>query len=269
VKDILLLDVTPLSLGIETLGSVFTRLIERNTTIPTKKSQVFSTAADGQTNVEIHVLQGERPMAGDNTTLGKFMLVGIPPAPRGIPQIEVTFDIDVNGIMNVSAKDLGTGKEQRITITASTKLPEKDIERMMKEAEKHAEEDKKRKEKADVRNNADSIVYSVEKAIGELGEKLDKEKKEEVEKKLAELKKTMEGDDVEKTRKATEDLSKASQELFAKVYQEAARAYQEAQAKQEKKKKSEKPEEGGDKEDVVDAEYEVVDDKGKDGKKKR
>ena len=159
VKDIVLLDVTPLSLGIETLGGVFTKLIERNTTIPTKKSQIFSTAADGQTSVDVHVLQGERPMAAGNVTLGRFQLTGIPPAPRGVPQIEVTFDIDANGIVNVSAKDLGTGKEQKITITASTNLDEEEIQKKVKEAEKFAEEDKKLKEKVEVRNNADSLVY--------------------------------------------------------------------------------------------------------------
>jgi len=258
VKDILLLDVTPLSLGIETLGGVFTKLIDRNTTIPTRKSQVFSTAADGQTSVEVHVLQGERPMAADNTTLGRFSLVGIPPAPRGIPQIEVAFDIDVNGIMHVSAKDLGTGKEQRITITASTKLSDGDIQRMVKDSEKYSEEDKKKKEEAEARNNADSIVYSVGKALGELGDKLDKSKKDETQKKLDELKKEIPGKDVEKIKTLTEELSKSSQELFAQLYQEASQKYQQQQQSQQQAKP-----EGEKKSDdnVVDADYKVEDEK--------
>ena len=258
VKDILLLDVTPLSLGIETLGGVFTKLIDRNTTIPTRKSQVFSTAADGQTSVEVHVLQGERPMAADNTTLGRFSLVGIPPAPRGIPQIEVAFDIDVNGIMHVSAKDLGTGKEQRITITASTKLSDGDIQRMVKDSEKNSEEDKKKKEEAEARNNADSIVYSVGKALGELGDKLDKSKKDETQKKLDELKKEIPGKDVEKIKTLTEELSKSSQELFAQLYQEASQKYQQQQQSQQQAKP-----EGEKKSDdnVVDADYKVEDEK--------
>src|SRR5690606_10743157 len=171
VKDIVLLDVTPLSLGLETLGGVFTKLIERNTTIPTEKSQIFSTAADGQTVVDIHVLQGEREMAADNKTLGRFQLTGIPPAPRGVPQIEVTFDIDANGIVNVSAKDKGTGKSQKITITSSSGLSEEEIERMVKEAEAHAEEDKKRRERAELRNEADQLVFTTEKTLKDLGDK--------------------------------------------------------------------------------------------------
>jgi molecular chaperone DnaK len=267
VKDLLLLDVTPLSLGIETLGGVFTKLIDRNTTIPTKKSQVFSTAADNQTSVEIHVLQGERPMASDNTTLGRFHLVGIPPAPRGIPQIEVTFDIDANGIMHVSAKDLGTGNEQRITITASTKLSDKEIDKMMKDSEKYSEEDKKRKENAETKNAAESLVYASEKAIKEMGDKLDKGKKEETEKKIAEVKKAMAEDKTEDIKKKTEELSKSSQELFTQAYQEAARAYQESQAKKDdaKKESGEAKSNKNKSEDdnVVDAEYEVVDEEDK------
>ncbi len=259
VKDILLLDVTPLSLGIETLGSVFTKLIERNTTIPTKKSQVFSTAADNQSTVEIHVLQGERQMASDNVTLGRFSLVGIPPAPRGIPQIEVTFDIDVNGIMHVSAKDLGTGNQQKITISASNKLSDTDIKKMVNEAEKFAEDDKKRKESADARNAGDSLAYTVEKAVKDLGDKLEKDKKEDALKKLESLKEALKGQDTERIKKATEELSKASQELFTKMYQEAAQKYQGEQAgKQSGPAQGEAPKEekkGGD--DVYDAEYKV------------
>ena len=188
VKDLLLLDVTPLSLGIETLGGVFTKLIERNTTIPTKKSQIFSTAADGQTSVEIHVLQGEREMAADNKTLGRFQLTGIPPAPRGVPQIEVTFDIDANGIVHVSAKDLGTGNEQKVTITASTNLSDDEIERAVKEAEKYAEEDKKRKEAVEIRNNADSMVYQSEKTLKDLGDKLGADDKAKIEEAINKVK---------------------------------------------------------------------------------
>ena len=259
VKDILLLDVTPLSLGIETLGSVFTKLIDRNATIPTKKSQVFSTAADNQSTVEVHVLQGERQMASGNTTLGRFSLVGIPPAPRGIPQIEVTFDIDVNGIIHVSAKDLGTGNQQKITISASQKLSDKEIEKMVKEAEKFAEEDRKNKEKADTRNAADTLVYSVEKAIKELGDKLEKDKREETQKKLEEVKEAMKGEDTEKIKKATEDLSKASQELFSKMYQEAAQKYQQEHPQQEQAQEAKSQTDDGEK--VVDAEFKVEDDK--------
>src|SRR5690606_4259149 len=186
---------TPLSLGIETLGGVTTRLIERNTTIPTRKSQIFSTASDNQTSVDIHVLQGERQMAADNVTLGRFQLTGIPPAPRGIPQIEVTFDIDANGIVNVSAKDLGTGKEQRITITASTKLSEDEIQQKIKEAEMYAEEDRKKKERIEIRNNADSMVYQTEKILKDLNDKISESEKSQVEEKLNELKKSLEGED--------------------------------------------------------------------------
>ncbi|MBC7324772.1 MAG: Hsp70 family protein, partial [Moorella sp. (in: Bacteria)] len=208
VKDILLLDVTPLSLGIETLGGVFTRLIERNTTIPTSKSQIFTTAADGQTTVEIHVLQGERPMAADNKTLGRFQLTGIPPAPRGVPQIEVKFDIDVNGIVHVSAKDLGTGKAQSITITGGSGLSEEEIERMVKEAERFAEEDRKRKEEAEARNQADSAIYQAEKALRDFGEKADQSLVERVKKAVEELKSALQGKDVEAIKRKTEELTR-------------------------------------------------------------
>ncbi|MFH1721221.1 MAG: molecular chaperone DnaK [Candidatus Altiarchaeota archaeon] len=259
VKDLLLLDVTPLSLGIETLGSVFTKLIERNTTIPTKKSQVFSTAADNQPAVDVHVLQGERQMAAGNKTLGRFQLIGIPPAPRGIPQIEVTFNIDANGIVNVGAKDLGTGKEQKITITSSSGLSDEEIEKAVKEAEVHTEEDKKAKDKVEIRNNADSLMYATEKAIKEAGDKLEADKKNATEEKLEAVKKALEADDDEKIKKATEELSQASQELFAKMYQDAATAYQQTQ-QQEGDAADGKDDKSGKKDDnVVDADYEVVD----------
>jgi len=220
VKDLLLLDVTPLSLGIETLGGVFTKLIERNTTIPTKKSQIFSTAADGQTSVEIHVLQGEREMAAYNKTLGRFQLTGIPPAPRGVPQIEVTFDIDANGIVHVSAKDLGTGNEQKITITASTNLSEEEIQKAVKEAEKFAEEDKKRKQEIDIRNNADSMVYQTEKTLKDLGDKLSSEDKSKIEAEVNKVKEALKGTDTEAIKRATESLTQAFYEVSAKIYQQ-------------------------------------------------
>ncbi|EYE88112.1 molecular chaperone DnaK [Fervidicella metallireducens AeB] len=220
VKDVLLLDVTPLSLGIETLGGVSTVLIPRNTTIPTKKSQVFSTAADGQTSVEIHVLQGERQMASDNKTLGRFTLSGIPPAPRGIPQIEVTFDIDANGIVHVSAKDLGTGKEANITITASTNLSDEEIDKAVKEAERYAEEDKKRKEEIEVRNNADSIVYQTEKTLKELEGKISDSEKKEIEDKVNNLKEKLKGTDIGAIKAATEELTQKFYEISSKMYQQ-------------------------------------------------
>ncbi len=222
VKDIVLLDVTPLSLGIETMGGICTKLIERNTTIPTKKSQIFSTAADNQTSVDIHVLQGEREMAKDNKTLGNFMLSGIAPAPRGVPQIEVTFDIDANGIVNVSAKDLGTGQEQKITITASSNLSDEDIDKAIKEAEQYAEEDKKRKEGIDARNNADQLVYQSEKALSELGDKIDANDKGAVEAEINKVKEALKTDDTDLIKNATEELQKKFYEISAKLYQQQA-----------------------------------------------
>jgi len=224
VQDVLLLDVTPLSLGIETLGGVCTKLIEKNTTIPTKKSQIFSTAADNQAAVSIHVLQGEREMAQYNKTLGRFELVGIPPAPRGIPQVEVAFDIDANGIVHVSAKDLGTGKEQSIQITASSGLSEEEIEKLVKEAELHAEDDKKQKELVEARNQADSLIYQTEKSIKELGDKVDATVKANIEGASEKVKKAMEGTDAEEIKKASEELMQASHKLAETMYSQASDA---------------------------------------------
>jgi len=255
IKDLVLLDVTPLSLGIETLGSVFTKLIDRNTTIPTKKSQIFSTAADNQTSVDIHVLQGERPMALDNTTLGRFQLVGIPPAPRGIPQIEVTFDIDANGIMNVSAKDMGTGKEQAITITAPHKLSDDEIDQKIKDAEMHAEEDKKRQEEIEIRNNADSMIYTSEKTLEELGDKVAKDQRERIENLIKELRELIGGDDLTAIKSKTEELTKAVQEVGAAIYQQAQQAQAQQQSQENAQGSEENPKQDDD--DTIDADYEV------------
>jgi molecular chaperone DnaK len=233
IKDLVLLDVTPLSLGIETLGGISTTLIERNTTIPAKKSQIFSTAADNQPSVDIHVVQGERKMAADNTTLGRFQLVGIPPAPRGMPQIEVTFDIDANGIINVSAQDKGTGKEQSITITSSTKLSDEEIEKAVKEAEMNAEADKKKTEEIEIRNNADSIIYTSEKTLEEVGDKVTADEKSSVEEKVAELRELISGDDIAAIKEKTDDLSKVVQDIGARIYQQAAAEQQAAQQAQD------------------------------------
>ena len=259
VKDILLLDVTPLSLGIETVGGVFTRLIDRNTTIPTKKSQIFSTAADGQTSVEVHVLQGEREMAQYNKTLGRFQLAGIAPAPRGVPQIEVSFDIDANGIVHVSAKDLGTGNEQKVTITASTNLSEEEIKKAVREAEQFANEDKERKEEVETRNHADSMVYSTEKTLKELGDKLSADDKAKVEAEVKAVQEALNGTDTAAIKAASEKLTEVSYEVFGKIYQQAQ---QEAAANGgagfDPNAANGGAQHGDD--NVVDAEYEVVDD---------
>jgi len=255
VKDILLLDVTPLSLGVETLGGIFTRIIERNTTIPTRRSQVFTTAADFQTTVTIHVLQGERPMANDNVSLGMFNLTGIPPAPRGVPQIEVTFDIDVNGILHVTAKDMATGKEQKITITASKKLSEEEIKRMVGEAEKFAEQDRRRREEAELRNFSDNLIYAAEKTKSDLKEKLNQDQIKKIDESVNELRDALGGKDVDKIKAKSEHLSKVLQEIGTAAYQQSAQQAQ-RQEEQDKGKKEKKDK-------VIDADYEVVDDKDK------
>ena len=259
VKDILLLDVTPLSLGIETLGGVFTRLIDRNTTIPVQKKQIFSTAADGQTSVEIHVLQGEREMAQYNKTLGRFQLTGIAPAPRGVPQIEVTFDIDGNGIVNVSAKDLGTGNEQKVTITASTNLSEEDIQKAVREAEQFAAEDKKHKEEVEVKNHADSMIAATEKSMKEMGEKINDADKSKINAEIENVKNAVSGGDVDTIRNATEKLTEVSYDVFGRVYQQEAQAQQAAGAQPGANYGYEQPQQQAD-DGVVDADYEVVDD---------
>lgn len=256
VKDLLLLDVTPLSLGLETLGGVFTKLIERNTTIPTKKSQVFSTAADGQTSVEIHVLQGEREMAAYNKTLGRFQLTGIPPAPRGVPQIEVSFDIDANGIVHVSAKDLGTGNEQKITITASSNLSENEIQNAVKEAEKYASEDKQKKEEIEVRNNADSLIYNTEKTLKDLGDKVSADEKTKLQTEVDALKEKIKGTNIEEIKAATEKLTQVFYEVSSKLYQQAGPQQQPNQAAPGG---GQAEQANAQQDNVYDADYKVVD----------
>ncbi|KAF1077503.1 Chaperone protein DnaK [Methanogenium sp. MK-MG] len=262
ITDMVLLDVTPLTLGIETLGGVRTELIEKNTTIPTKKSQIFTTAADLQTSVTVHVLQGERPMAADNVSLGQFNLVGIPPAPRGIPQIEVSFDIDTSGILNVSAKDLGTGKEQKMTITASTKLSETNVNKMVNEAEQFEEEDRKRKEEVEVSNTADSLIYTAEKTLSELADKLNPELTDKVNAAITALKAALEEKDTNKIKSETEHLQTVLSEAGTAIYQQSAQ--QQAQASGPEKgfegsEQQERNEQGKGGEDVVDADFKVHD----------
>ncbi|MCJ2520578.1 MAG: molecular chaperone DnaK [Candidatus Thermoplasmatota archaeon] len=254
VTDILLLDVTPLSLGAETLGAVLTKLIDRNTTIPTKKTEIFTTAEDGQTTVEIHILQGERPMAADNISLGRFHLTGIPPAPRGVPQIEVTYDIDASGILHVSAKDLGTGKEEKLTITAPQRLSEKEKEHAIRDAEKYAEQDRKRRELADTKNQADALIYSTEKMLKEMENKVSEDTRKAVKRTVDALKEALESDEIQKLKKAIEDLNTEAQKVGSEVYQKA----QAERAQSEKEGGEAEPSEA----DVVDADFEDVDDKG-------
>ena len=258
VKDVLLLDVTPLSLGIETLGGVITRLIDKNTTVPTKKSQVFSTAADNQPAVSIHILQGEREMAGDNKSIGRFELADIPPSPRGVPQIEVTFDLDANGILHVAAKDLGTGKEQSIKITASSGLSEEEIEKMTRDAEAHAEEDKKRKELVEAKNSGDSMIYATEKSLKEVGDKVDAETKSKVEEGIEKLKKALETDDIDAIKTANEELTQASHKLAEIMYSQASQQQQQADAAGDAGGDAGGGAEKKDDDDVVDADYEEV-----------
>lgn len=260
VKDVLLLDVTPLSLGIETLGGVFTTMIKRNTTIPTSKSQVFSTAADNQSAVDIHVLQGERAMAADNKTLGRFQLTDIPLAPRGVPQIQVTFDIDANGIVHVSAKDLGTGKEQKIEIKSSSGLSDEEIEKMQNDAKAHEAEDKKRKETITVKNNAESLIYQAQKTIKELGDKADAQKVKEINDAISKLQESLKGDDVEKIKADADALTKPLHEMSQKMYEQAQKAQQAQQANQQASSAGQQQQKSGDKDNVVDADYKVVDD---------
>ena len=257
VKDLVLLDVTPLSLGIETYGGVFTKLIERNTTIPTKKSQIFSTAADGQTSVEVHVLQGEREMAAYNKTLGRFQLTGIPAAPRGVPQIEVTFDIDANGIVHVSAKDMATGNSQQVAITASTNLSDEDIDKAVKDAEAHAAEDKKRKEEIEVRNNAESLVYNCQKTINDLGDKISGEEKAKAETEIENVKKALEGTDVEAIKSATEKLTTVFYSISEKIYSQSAGAANAAGAENATNTEGPKTDANG---NVYDTDYKVEED---------
>ncbi len=259
VKDLVLLDVTPLSLGIETLGGVFTRLIERNTTIPTKKSQVFTTAEDNQTSVEVHVLQGERTMARDNVTLGRFHLSGIPPAPRGVPQIEVSFDIDANGIINVHAKDLGTGNEQKITITASTKLSKEEIDRMVKQAQEYSDQDKRTKERAETKNKADNLAYSAEKTLKDVAGKIDAAQKQKIESAIKDLRESLKTEDEKDIQQKMDALTSALHEISAKVYQESAKQGEEPPPQppgSEGGKKKERKGEGGE-DEIIDADYEV------------
>ncbi|WP_276945431.1 molecular chaperone DnaK [Dialister micraerophilus] len=260
VKDVLLLDVTPLSLGIETLGGVLTTMIKRNTTIPTSKSQVFSTAADNQSAVDIHVLQGERAMAADNKTLGRFQLTDIPLAPRGVPQIQVTFDIDANGIVHVSAKDLGTGKEQKIEIKSSSGLSDEEIQKMQNDAKAHEAEDKKRKETITVKNNAESLIYQAQKTIKELGDKADAQKVKEINDAISKLQESLKGDDVEKIKSDADGLTKPLHEMSQKMYEQAQKTQQAQQANQQASSAGQQQEKSGDKDNVVDADYKVVDD---------
>jgi molecular chaperone DnaK len=254
-----LLDVTPLSLGIETLGGVFTHLIERNTTIPTKKSQVFTTAEDNQTSVEVHVLQGERSMARDNVTLGRFHLSGIPPAPRGVPQVEVSFDIDANGIINVHAKDLGTGNEQKITITASTKLNKDDIDRMVKQSQEYADQDKQAKERAETKNKADTLAYSAEKTLKDVASKIDDSQKQKIESAIKELRESVKADDEKDIQQKMDALTSALHEISSKVYEQSAKQGEQQPPPppgDEDKKSKGKKGEGGEGE-IIDADYEV------------